>query len=220
MIQLFTRNLGWKLLSLLIAVALWVAVAREPEVATSFSVPVDFKNMRDDLDIEGNLPDRVRLEVRGPSGSLARDNLSSVAVVLDLSDAHEGQRTYSIRGRNLNLPSGVVFYRAVPSQLTLHFAQLIVKEEPVQLVYTNIPAGFQVVSQQFSPTTVRIRGSQDRVQVINQIRTDPMDLTGVVGERVLHTHLNVGDPQVRVIEAPVDIAVRVKLEKITNGGAP
>ena len=83
MIQLLTRNLGWKILSLLIAVLLWVAVAREPEVATSFSVPVDFKNMRDDLDIEGSLPDRVRLEVRGPSGSLTRDNLSSVAVVLD-----------------------------------------------------------------------------------------------------------------------------------------
>jgi YbbR domain-containing protein len=142
-----------------------------------------------------------------------------VAVVLDLSDAHEGQLTYSIRGRNLNLPSGVVFYRAVPSQLTLHFAQLIVKEEPVQPVYANVPAGFQVVSQQFSPTTVRIRGSQERVQVISQIRTDPMDLAGVVGEQVLHTHLHVGDPQVRMVEAPVDIAVRVKVAKITNGGA-
>lgn len=220
MIQLFTRNLGWKLLSLLIAIALWVAVAREPEVATSLSVPVDFKNMRDDLDIDGNLPDRVRLEVRGPSGSLTRDNLSTVAVVLDLSDAHPGQRTYSIRGRNLNLPAGVVFYRAVPSQLTLHFNELVVKEEPVQPVYVNLPAGYRVASQQFSPTTVRIRGSQDRVQVISQIKTDPMDLTRVVGEQVLHTHLNVGDPQVRVIDAPTDIAVHVTLEKITNGGAP
>ncbi len=130
MIQLFTRNLGWKLLSLLIAIGLWMAVAREPEVATSLSVPVDFKNMRDDLDISGNLPDRVRLEVRGPSGRLTRDNLSTVAVVLDLSDAQPGERTYSIRGRNLNLPSGVVFYRAVPSQLTLHFDQLILKKNP------------------------------------------------------------------------------------------
>lgn len=220
MIQLLTRNLGWKLLSLLIAVALWVAVAREPEVATSLSAPVDFKNMRDDLDIDGSLPERVRLEVRGPSGSLTRDNLSTVAVVLDLSDAHAGERTYSIRGRNLNLPAGVVFYRAVPSQLTLHFNELVIKEEPVEPVYANLPAGYRVASQQFNPTTVRIRGSRDRVQVISQIKTDPMDLTRAVSERVLHTHLNVGDPQVRVIDAPTDIAVRVTLEKITNGGAP
>ena len=43
MIQFFTRNVGWKILSLGIALALWVSVAREPEVATSLSAPVDFK---------------------------------------------------------------------------------------------------------------------------------------------------------------------------------
>jgi YbbR domain-containing protein len=218
MIQLFTRNIGWKFLSLLIAVGLWIAVAREPEVATSFSVPVDFRNMRDDLDIEGNLPDRVRLEVRGPSGRLTRDNLAAVAVVLDLSDAHAGERTYSIRGRNLNLPAGVVFYRAVPSQLTLHFNDLVYKDVPVQPVFINKSSGYRIASQQFNPTKVRIRGSQDRVQAISQIRTDPMDLTGVVGGEVLHTHLNVGDPQVRVVDGPADVAVRVTLEKI--GSAP
>jgi len=90
--QLLTQNLGWKLLSLLLAVGLWLAIAREPEVATSLSVPVEFKNMRDDLDISGNLPDRVFLEVRGTSGRLSRDNLSALAVVLDLSDAQPGQR--------------------------------------------------------------------------------------------------------------------------------
>jgi YbbR domain-containing protein len=216
--QLFTRNLGWKLLSLLIAIGLWVSVAREPEVATSLSAPVDFKNMRDDLDISGNLPDGVRLEVRGPSGRLTRDNLSTVAVVLDLSDAQAGERTYSIRGRNLNLPSGVVFYRAVPSQLTLHFDQLIYKDEPVQPIYVNKPLGYRVASQEFSPTMVRIRGSQDRVRAINQVKTDPLNLSGLTGEKTFQTHLNIGDPQVRLVDVPADISVQVKLEKITNGG--
>jgi YbbR domain-containing protein len=216
MIQVLTRNLGWKFLSLLLAIVLWIAVAREPEVATLLSVPVDFRNMRDDLDIDGNLPDHVRLEVRGPSGRLTRDNLSAVAVLLDLSDAQAGERTYSIRGRNLNLPSGVAFYQAVPAQLTLHFEQLIYQEEIVQPVFINKPPGYRIANEQFSPTKVRIRGSQDRVHAISQVRTDPMDLAGVAGEAVLHTHLNVGDPQVRVLDAPADIAVRVKLEKIAS----
>jgi YbbR domain-containing protein len=217
--QLFSQNLGWKLLALALAVGLWLAIAREPEVATSLSVPVEFKNMRDDLDISGNLPDRVRLEVRGPSGRLSRDNLSEVAVVLDLADAQAGERTYSVRGRNLNLPSGVVFYRAVPSQLTLRFDQLAVKEEPIQPVFVNQPASYRVVSQEFAPLKVRIRGSEDRVQAINLVKTDPMDLSGVAGEKIFHTHLNVGDPQVRIIDGSADITVRVKLEKILNGGA-
>jgi YbbR domain-containing protein len=217
--QLFTQNLGWKLLSLLMAVGLWMAIAREPEVATSLSVPVEFKNMRDDLDISGNLPDRIFLELRGPSGRLTRDKLSTVAAVLDLSDAQPGVRTYNIRGRNLNLPAGVVFYRAVPSQLTLQFDQLMVKQEPVQPVFVNKPPSYRIVSQDFSPAQVRIRGSGDRVQAINQIKTDPMDLSGVAGEQVFHTHLNVGDAQVRLVDTSSDITVRVKLEKILTGGA-
>lgn len=217
MVQLLTRNVGWKLLSLLIAIGLWISVAREPEVATSLSVPVDFKNMRDDLDISGSLPDHVRLEVRGPSGRLTRDNLSTVAVVLDLADAQPGDRTYSIRGRYLNLPSGVVFYRAVPSQLTLHFEQLIVKAEPVETVFINQPAGYRVLSQQLSVTQVRIRGSVDRVNAIAQVKTDPIDLAGLTSERIFHTHLNIGDAQVRMVEAPTDVTVDVRLEK-TNGG--
>jgi YbbR domain-containing protein len=219
MMQLFTQNLGWKLLSLLLAVGLWLGIAREPEVATSLTVPVEFRNMGDDLDISGNLPDRIQLELRGPSGRLTRDNLSAVAAVLDLSDAQAGERTYNIRGRNLNLPPGVVFYRAVPSQLTLHFEQLTVRQEPVQPVFINQPDGYRVVSQQFSPAQVRVRGSEGRVQTINQVKTDPINLSGVAGEQVFHTHLNIGDPQVRLVDTSSDITVRVKLEKILTGGA-
>jgi YbbR domain-containing protein len=219
MIQLFTRNLGWKVLSVAIALTLWIFVAREPEVATSLSAPVDFQNMRDDLDIGGSLPDRVRLEVRGPSGRLTRDNLSAVAVVLDLSDAQAGDRTYSIRGRNLNLPAGVVFYRAVPSQITLHFEQLVFKNEPVVAVFVNKPAGYRIASQRLSVTQVRIRGSADRVSAIGQVKTDPLSLNGVAGQKVFRTHLNIGDPQVRLVDGPADMTVQVKLEKIAGGGA-
>jgi YbbR domain-containing protein len=216
--RLFTQNLGWKFLALLIAVALWTVIAREPEVATSVSVPVEFRNMRDDLDIGGDLPDRVRLELRGPSGRLTRDNLSAVAAVLDLSDAQAGERTYNIRGRNLNLPAGVVFYRAVPSQITLHFDQLSVRDEEIVPVFTNKPASYRIVSQQLIPAHVRIRGSENHLQAINEVKTDPIDLSGVAGEKVFHTHLNVGDPQVRLVDSPIDITVRVRLQKVLNGG--
>jgi YbbR domain-containing protein len=140
-------------------------------------------------------------------------------VVLDLSDAYPGERTYNIRGRNLNLPAGVVFYRAVPSQLTLRFDQLTFKEEPVHPVYVNKPPGYRIASQEVHPKEVRVRGSEDRVQTIHEIKTDPMDLSGIYGDKVFHTHLNVGDSQVRLVDGPVDITVKVNLEKITNGGA-
>jgi YbbR domain-containing protein len=113
----------------------------------------------------------------------------------------------------------VVFYRSVPSQLTLHFEQLVFKDEPVVPVFVDKPAGYRIASQQLSVTQVRIRGSEDRVRGINQVKTDPLELGGVAGQKVFRTHLNIGDPQVRLVDGPADITVQVKLEKIAGGGA-
>jgi len=208
--QLLTRNLHWKLLSLLMAVALWIAVAREPELATSLSVPVEFKNMPDDLDFNSTVPDRVRLEVRGQSGRLSRDNLADVAVVLDLSDAHTGERTYAIRDINLNLPSGVSFDRATPSQLTLRFEHVMSRDVPVKPLFQHIPQGYRVQDQEIDPAKVRIRGPEQRVRTIDSVLTDPIDLSGVVGDKEVRTHVNVGDPQVRT-EFQVIFTVKVKV---------
>jgi len=216
-----TRNLGWKLLSLLIAIALWVAVAREPELATSLSVPIEFKNMPADLDFNFSVPDRVRLEIRGPSGRLSRENLSDVAVVLDLADAHPGERTYTIRDGNINLPSGVSFDRATPSQLTMRFEHVISREVPIKAVYQEAAPRYRVQSADVSPSRIRIRGPEPRVKIIDTVPTDPIDLSGVVGDKEFHTHINLGDPQVRT-EGQVNITVKVKvalahsLPKATN----
>ncbi len=211
--NLITRNFGWKLLAVLIAFVLWIFAAREPELATSLSVPVEFQNIPDDLDIGGNLPDRIRLEVRGPSGRLSRDNLADAAVVLDLADAHPGERTYTIGNANMGLPFGVDFYRAVPSQVTLRFDQLSVRTVPVQPVFVEVPDGYQVSSAAMDPATVRIRGPEQRVAGLSHVVTDPVDLTGVVGQKEFHTRVNVGAPQVR-LESTGAVKLTVTLEKM------
>ncbi len=210
MIQLLTRNIGWKLLSLAIAAALWIAVAREPELATSLSVPVEFKNMPEDLDFNSAVPDHVQLEVRGQSGRLSHDNLGDVAVVLDLADAHPGERTYTVRETSLNLPSAVSFYRAIPSQLTLRFEHVISRDIPVKLLYERVPEGYRVQSADIYPAKVRIRGPEQRVRNMDVVVTDPIDLTGVVGGKEIRTHVNVGDPQVR-LESQVVITAKVQV---------
>jgi YbbR domain-containing protein len=216
--KLLTGNLGWKLLSLLIAVALWIAVAREPELATSLAVPIDFKSLPEDLDIGSNAPDRVRLEIRGPSGRLSRDNLNDVAVVLDLSDAHAGERTYNIRPSNINLPAGVSFYRALPSQITLRFDKLATREVEIVLApYSKgPPEGYRVRAYTLEPSKTRLRGPEERLKSITRVTLDPVDLSGVVSRAEFHTHVNVGDPQVR-LEVPTDVKLKVTLEKTTQG---
>ena len=211
--QFFTYNVGWKLLSLALAVVLWIAVAREPELATSLSVPVELKNIPEDLDIGSNVPEQMHLEVRGPSGRLSRADLADAAMILDLSDAHAGERTYTIRPSNFNLPSGVAFYRAVPSQVTLRFDHLAAQNVKIFPRYSKPPqAGYRIRAYVLEPENIRIRGPEERVRRIDRVWTDPVDLSGVVSSTEFHTHVNVGDAQVR-LDGPTAITLKVTLER-------
>lgn len=211
---LLLYNLGWKLLSIALATLLWFLVAREPEVATSISVPVEFKNIPDDLDISSDIPERVHIDIRGSSGRLQRDNLANAAVVLDLSSVTgPGERTFTLSDSNLRLPVGVSFYRAIPSQITMRFERLMSKTVRIRPKYsTGPPDGYVVVSSSFDPPTARIVGPESHVQPIEYVTTDPIDLSGIVGKKEIPVHVHVGDPQVRLRSDP-KVNLRVVLQK-------
>lgn len=201
----FLHNLGWKLLSIVFAFLLWIAIAREPELATSISAPILFRNIPDDLDISSQAVERVHVELRGPARRLAPGNLSEVAIVLDLSGVQPGERTFTINDYNVRrLPIGVIFYRAVPSQVSLRFERLMTRDVTIEPVYSKAPPdGYGVVKYWFSPAKVRIRGPEMHVQRINHVNCDPIDLSGVVSEKQIPVYARVGDPQVRMESAPI-----------------
>ena len=119
--RVLTNNLGWKLLSVLLAVMLWIAVEGEPELVTVQSVPVFYRNVEPTLALVASPPATVRVELRGPSDVLSRDNLSSIALLLDLAGQTEpGEKVFPISRSNVTLPAGVDFVRSDPAELKLH----------------------------------------------------------------------------------------------------
>jgi YbbR domain-containing protein len=116
-----TRNLGWRLLSVLLAVLLWVAVEGEPELVTLQPVPVFYRNVESNLALVANPPPSIRIELRGASDVLSRDNLANVAVLLDLAGLTEpGEKVFQVTRANITLPAGVRFVRSDPPELRLH----------------------------------------------------------------------------------------------------
>ena len=119
--RVLTRNFGWKLLSVGLAVLLWIAVEGEPELVTVQNAPVFYRNVEPSLALVANPPPTVRVELRGPSNVLGPNNLANVAVLVDLAGVTEpGERVFPISHTNVSLPSGVSFVRADPPALKLH----------------------------------------------------------------------------------------------------
>jgi YbbR domain-containing protein len=211
---MLTRNLGWKLFSLLLAFALWAAMGRVTETATSVAAQVRYEHLADDLAIVSGMPAEVMLELRGPSRRLHQDNLDAVSVVLDFARVQgPGERTFNITASNASLPLGVAFSRAVPAQLHLRFDRIVSRDVPVQARYSGAPpAGYEMLRAELQPPTLRVRGPRSHVAAVTSIETDPIDLTGIVGERAGQVNVWTGEPQVQP-EAQSAVTWKVIVQK-------
>jgi len=212
--RLLFDHFWWKLLSLVLAVMLWVNFVGEPELVTSQGVPILYRNLPNDLQIVADLPERVQLELRGPTSRLTAANLAKAAAILDLSDVGKpGERTFTLSSQNVQLPDGVVFLRAVPSQLRLRFDRLAAKDVPVIVrVEQQPPAGYRLVRYEVEPRVMRVAGPEQRVNQITGAQTDALDLSTVIAQSEFRVHTFLADPQVRLESEPM-VRVRVWVEK-------
>ena len=196
-----TANLGWKLLSLGLAFVLWAVMGRQSEMAMNVSAPVQYRNIADDLDISSDIPEHVSLEVRGPADRLTPAYLANASVALDFAPLHSpGEYTFNIDARDTRLPLGITLARAVPSQIRVRFERSVTREVPVRARFFGTPPeGYRLELCRLHPQTVEVRGPESHVAPLDSVQTDPIDLTGVVGERAGRVHTYLGDPQIQVV---------------------
>ena len=210
----FFHNLPWKLLSLAIAVVIWALVATEPELATFANVRPEYKNLPEGLEISSDPVSSIVLELRGPSGAL-RGLGDSVhpTVVIDMSDASSGERTYSISDRNVKAMRGVRLVRAIPSELRFHFEPRHTSTVPVRVRFLGEGQnGYAVAQYHVDPPEISITGPGSRVARITQVITDPIDLSATPATSQFHVNVFTEDSFVRFLNTP-EVAVTVTMKK-------
>lgn len=215
MTRKLSENLGLKALSLAVAVLLWLATVGGGNVTTAVAVPIQYRNLPTNLEISSELVDSAYVELRGASDRLSGSSLANALVVLDLAaQDRPGERTYSILDDNIQLPPGVEFLRAIPSQIRLKLEPRVSRETLVMVRYApKIPNGWDIQAQQVSPQTVKVVGPESHVQSVDRVQTDPIELRPVAEEQVFRVHAFTGDPLVRLERSDVTITVRVSLQR-------
>ncbi|HEU0124144.1 MAG TPA: CdaR family protein [Bryobacteraceae bacterium] len=213
--RLVTENVGAKLLSLLTASLLWVAIVGEHELATAIDVPVEYRNFPNSFEVSSGMVNRVNLFVRGPSGKMNDSFLKDVSVVVDLEGVKRpGDWTFNLDDRAVRVPSGLQLERAIPTQIRMRFEERFARDIPVQIRYAGNPMpGYRIARQELSPEHLRVVGPRSRVEQLQSIDTDPIDLNGVITETETRVSTFVDDPQLR-IEGLSTVRVRLVMERI------
>jgi YbbR domain-containing protein len=216
-LELVTHNFLWKLLALAGAIAIWAVVTNEPELSTFITVPLAFRNLPTNLDISSQPQETVTLELRGPASELRSEGDSRrPAVVLDMSGAAPGQRTFPIGDGNISLPRGVRLVGSVPSEVRFEFERRALRTIPVQARFTGEGAnGYLIARYTVSPEKLAIEGPANHVMRAPMAVTDPIDVSSAVSTAQLHVNAFVTDPFVRFEGSP-EVVVTVTMKKVSR----
>ena len=195
------ENLPLKVLSLLVAVVLWMAVSGQSTVERNIRVPLEYQNVPDGLEIIGEPPGTVDVRLRGSSGNLARVVQGDIVAAIDLSAARRGTRIFNLRSDEVRVPFGVAVVQVAPPTISLEFEYSGQKVVPVSPVVEGEPEpGFIVGRITTSPATVQVLGPVGRLENLREATTEPVSVEGAKAQVQDRVTVGIEDSSVRLRE--------------------
>ena len=216
------RHKALKLLSLFLAVALWLAVGGEERTETNLNISLELVNLPQNLMVTSEVPSNLHVRVTGPRGLIRTLSQSRLTHTLDLAGVKAGRQSFPLGADSLDFPRGVQITRVQPNPLVLTLTPTMTRTLPVQPAFMgHPPEGYEVKSVKTRPSEVKVKGPVSELEGLKFVPTVPLDITGLSSPITLATSLNFKELHLTMIDkapilADVDIGPKVLRRTFKN----
>ncbi|HEU4510144.1 MAG TPA: CdaR family protein [Pyrinomonadaceae bacterium] len=221
--QIFLEDWSLKLLSLAIAVVLWLLVTGQNEPVTAHvNVQLNFIRPQS-LEISNDPPRTVDVMLTGSRNKL--DNLTSLDLVatVDISDQRAGERVLRLADKaQISLPQGIKVDGYQPSAIPIRLEPIVERQVPVEPKLEGKPEnGFEIYGVHPSKGSVAVRGPASRVNSLQKVMTESIWLAGHKETFTApNVAIDVPDAKVDLVEPSISVEVQigeVRTEKTFSG---
>lgn len=221
--RVFLEDWSLKLLSLAIAIVLWMLVTGQNQPVTAhLNVQLNFIRPQS-LEISNDPPRTVDVMLTGSRNKL--DDLTSLDLVatVDLTDQRSGERVLRLADRaQISLPQGIKVDGYQPSAVPIRLEEIVDRQVPVEPKLEGQPAdGFEVYAVSPSKGSVAVRGPASRVNALQKVLTEGIWLPGHKESFIAsNVAIDVPDPKVDLREPVVNVNVEIgerRVEKTFPG---
>src|ERR1700690_897282 len=207
------RNFTLKLISVALAIALWVVVARDSPAEVAVEVPIQFQNFPENLEISSEHIPQAQIRLHGPERLLRRLQAADVRPEIDLTGAKPRERTFDLTAEQVRKPYDLEVKQIIPGQIHLTFDTRLTRQVPVRpRVIGGFANGYSIGRIEVTPPMITISGPRNRVEAVEAAITDPVDVSGTMERGSFVTHAYVTDPVVQVLD-PTGIRLVVIMQK-------
>ena len=223
--RVFIEDWSLKLLSLAIAVVLWLLVTGQNEPVTAhLNVQLNFIRPQA-LEISNDPPRTVDVMLTGSRNKL--DDLTSLDLVatVDISEQRAGERVLRLADKaQIPLPQGVKVDGFQPSAIPVRLEPIIERQVVIEPKLEGKPAdGFEVYSVHPNKGSVTLRGPESRVLALQKVTTESIWLGGRKESFTAPSvAIDVPDPKVDLVEPIVSVYIEIgerRIEKTFSGVA-
>lgn len=216
--RLLQNNVVVRILSLVVALALWLVIVNEedPEMARTFAVEPAIRQVPEGLEpLEWT--DQVTVRLQGRRSDIYQVEAGDLDFFADLTDGEPGENWRRVRHQDL--PEGLRVAEMQPEELRVVLDEKAELELPVTLQMEGRPApGYQRGEAVAEPENVKITGPSTLVDEVDRARVR-VDVAGATGDldvpaevEVLDRRGNPVDRRVRM--QPGVVRVRVPVEEM------
>ena len=214
--RIFLEDWSLKLLSLAIAIVLWLLVTGQNQPVTAHvNVQLNFIRPQS-LEISNDPPRTVDVMLTGSRNKL--DDLTSLDLVatVDLGDQRAGERVLRLADKaQITLPQGIKVDGFQPSAIPIRLEEIVDRQVKVEAKIEGKPAdGFEVYSVYPNKGSVVVRGPASRVNALEKVMTESIWLAGRKESFTPNVAIDVPDPKVDLLEPVVDVHVEIGEQRI------
>jgi YbbR domain-containing protein len=175
----FLKNIDIKLLSLFLAIILWLYIAggENPMVENFIDISITQTNLGEDLVIK-EFPANVSVGIRGPENIINNISSHQIKGIVNLSEISK-EGLYKLKVEVIP-PKNTQITRIIPSEIKVEVEKVLTKEIEVEYSLIGVPEkGHSLTDEpQFNPSKVKIIGAQSVLENIKQIIC-AIDISGI-----------------------------------------
>lgn len=160
----------------------WFGLSRGKEMLTTFTVPIEYTDVKAGFDIIKTSANTVELQLSGSMPLLKSLNSEGVKVLLKLGNTTVGENTFTITEKNIALPPGVNLKKAAPEQITLVMGGVAHRRVPVQIEWSGkLPETILVERADPEPAYLNITGVSPGLEEVVTLYTEKIPLSVIQG---------------------------------------
>lgn len=214
--NLILRNLGLKLISLLIAVLLWLSMIPEEKTFSekTLTVPLEIYNIPENTELVEKPRSTVDVTIQAPNRLLPQIVPAHVHASLDLKQASVDQEVYLLRSSMISIPEGAKVQDINPSQVTLKLEK---SKEVMMSIEPNLigelKEGLKLQKVEVIPSEVPIKGPKSNFKDEYKVRTTPIDLSPVTQSTEKKVGLILPSPSLRFASDRTEAKVKIIIQE-------